>query len=145
VNFQPPTDDDVTCLTGSSGSKPDILITHLTLDTSTVERILETAWKNGVETILSASPTVYLVSETYRHITHIVFNEHEAAEMSDHSVKDFEDLEVAKQAARSFVQRGVKYVIITLGEAGSVYATEVKTGYVPAEKNVRVRDTTGAG
>lgn len=131
---------------GDTKAKPDVLITHCTLRLETVEHLLELAYTNGVETILSASPAVYLESATYAHIVHIVFNEHEAAEMSDRSAADFADLEVAKETAAVFVGYGVKYAIITLGEAGAVYATrDGESGHVPAQKNVNVRDSTGAG
>jgi ribokinase len=143
--FQP-RENGVECLAGDTKSKPDVLITHCTLRIETVEQMLETAYRNGVETVLSASPAVYLESATYAHIVHLVFNEHEAAEMSDRLATDFADLEVAKETAAVFVGYGVKYAIITLGEAGAVYATyDGERGHVPAEKTVDVRDTTGAG
>ncbi|KAL9123642.1 MAG: hypothetical protein Q9217_006943 [Psora testacea] len=136
--FQP-LEDGVECLAGDTKTKPDVLITHCTLRMETVENMLETAYANGVETILSASPAVYLTSATYAHIVHIVFNEHEAAEMSGRSATDFVDLEVAKEAAAVFVRYGVKYAIITLGEAGAVYATrDGKRGHVLAQKNVNL-------
>lgn len=143
--FQP-REDGVKCLAGDTKAKPDVLITHCTLRLKTVEQMLETAYRDGVETVLSASPAVYLESATYTHVIHLVFNEHEAAEMSDRLATDFVDLDVAKETAAVFVGYGVKYVIITLGEAGAVYAThDGESGHVPAEKNVKVRDTTGAG
>ena len=143
--FQP-LEDSVECLAGGTKVKPDVLITHCTFRIETVEQMLETAYTNGAETVLSASPAVYLESATYAHINHIVFNEHEAAEMSGRLATDFASLEVAKETAAIFVKYGVKYAIITLGEAGAVYATRYgESGHVPAEKNVDIRDTTGAG
>lgn len=143
--FQP-LEDNVECLAGDTKTKPDVLITHCTLRLETVEQLLETAYANGVETILSASPAVYLENASYAHIVHIVFNEHEAAEMSGRLATEFADLEVAKETAAIFVGYGVKYAIITLGEAGAVYATrDGESGHVPAVKDVNVRDTTGAG
>ena len=143
--FQP-LEDSVECLAGDTKAQPDVLITHCTLRIETVEHLLETAYTNGVDTVLSASPAVYLESATYAHIIHLVFNEHEAAEMSDRLATEFEDLQIAKETAAVFVRKGVKYAIITLGEAGAVYATHNgESGHVPAEKNVNVRDTTGAG
>ncbi len=66
--------------------------------------------------------------------------------MSGRLATEFVDLEVAKETAAVFVGYGVKYAIITLGEAGAVYATrDGESGHVPAQKNVSVRDTTGAG
>ena len=143
--FQP-LEENVECLAGNTKAKPDVFIAHCTLRLETVEHLLEVAYTSGVETVLSASPAVYLDSATYAHIVHIVFNEHEAAEMSGRSAKDFVDLEVAKETAAVFVGYGVKYAIITLGEAGAVYATrDGEKDYVPAQKDVDVKDSTGAG
>lgn len=75
-------ENNVECLAGDTKAKPGVLITHCTLCIETVEHVLEIAYTNGVETVLSASPAVYLGSATYAHIVHLVFNEHEAAEMS---------------------------------------------------------------
>lgn len=55
--FQP-LEDSVECLAGDTKVKPDVLITHCTLRIETVEHLLKTAYMNGVETILSASPAV---------------------------------------------------------------------------------------
>lgn len=66
--------------------------------------------------------------------------------MSGRLATELVDLEVLKETAAVFLRYGVKYAIITLGEAGAVYATrDGESGHVPAEKNVSVRDTTGTG
>lgn len=66
--------------------------------------------------------------------------------MPDRVAADFTVLELAIKTTALFVGFGVKYAIITLGEAGAVYATRNgESSHVTAEKNVNVRDMTGAG
>lgn len=54
------------------------------------------------------------------------------------------DRDTALQAARHLVNQGVELVVISLGEAGVVYATSETSGHVPAVR-VNVLDPTGAG
>ena len=45
-----------------------------------------------------------------------------------------------------FLKRGIPNVVVTLGAKGAYYSTEIgKGGYVEAEKDVKIKDTTGAG
>ena len=48
-------------------------------------------------------------------------------------------------SAEYFLDLGVKNVVITLGEKGAYYSNEVGSGYVEAEKDCTVLDTSGAG
>ena len=145
LKFQP-RDDRIECLAGDTGENPDLLIMHCTLTLETVEQMLETASRNVVETALNFSPAAYLESGACPHVTHLIFYEHEASEMFGRTAKDLEDLEFAKKVTEEFVQFGVKNVVITLGAVGACYTTlEGESGFVPAEKNVSVKDTTGAG
>jgi ribokinase len=63
----------------AGGAKPDLVIAHLVVRREEVERVLETAHMNDVETLLNPSPAVYLVNSTYKNLTHLVLNETEAA------------------------------------------------------------------
>jgi ribokinase len=59
TNWQPKYQDSVECLAG--GNKLDLIITHLENKRETVEAVLNTASKNGVETLLNPSPVYYLI------------------------------------------------------------------------------------
>lgn len=141
-----PQDHTVDCLTGDMKQKPGVLIAQCTLRLEMVEALLKTAHESEVETILSASPVVPISRDTYQYVDHLLFNEHEAKEMSIREDADLTDLGVAQDVAMQFVSYGARNVVITLGENGSVFATHKgDTGHVPAEPDVQVRDTTGAG
>ncbi|KAL1864106.1 hypothetical protein Daus18300_007886 [Diaporthe australafricana] len=134
----------VECLAG--GAKPDLIVAHLGVRREEVERILESASRNGVETLLNPSPAVYLVNSTYKNLTHLIINETEAALLSGRKVIELHDLAAWEKTVEDFIHLGVKNVVITLGEKGAYYATkDGQEGVVEAEKNIDVVDTTGAG
>lgn len=144
LRWTPREPDSVECLAG--GAKPDLVVTHLGVRREPVEQVLETASKNGVDTILNPSPAVYLVSSTYQNVTHLLMNETESAMLSGRPIEVFDNPDVWKAAAQHFISLGVKNVVITLAAKGAYYATYTgDTGLVDAEKSVKVVDTTGAG
>lgn len=102
---------------------------------------LEKAWKMGVPTLLDPAPAAKLPEELYRYITYIKPNEHEASELTGIDVHDEAS---AIEAGKWFLERGVRYAIITLGGGGCVLVTEEGTDYFKTPK-VDVVDTTGAG
>jgi ribokinase len=144
LKWTPRDPDSVQCLAG--GAKPDLVISHLGVPREQVERVLETASKNGVDTILNPSPAAYLISSTYQNVTHLLMNETESAMLSGRPIEEFDNLDVWKETAQQLIDLGVKNVVITLGAKGAYYATHKgETGLVDAEKNIKVMDTTGAG
>ncbi|EYE87405.1 hypothetical protein Q428_13525 [Fervidicella metallireducens AeB] len=68
-------------------------------------------------------------------------NETEVYELTKIEVND---LKTAEAAANKFLEKGVKYVIITLGEKGAALVTKEMSQIVPAYK-VDAVDTTAAG
>lgn len=139
-----PRNNSVECL--ADGYTPDLIVAHLETKRETVEGILQTAHNNNVDTLLNPSPVTYLLSSVYKHVTHLVVNEREAAELSGVAAPgELVSLEKWREAARRFLKWGVQNVVITVGEKGAFYATKGKEGLVPAVGDVQVKDTTGAG
>lgn len=133
-------------LNGPDGKKPDLIISQMELRRETVEQLLKTASAHGVDTLLNPAPAHHLVQSAYKMITHLVVNETEAAMLADMDVDKMTDETEYGKVAEEFLKRGVPNVVVTLGAKGAYYATEVgKRGYVEAEKDVKVKDTTGAG
>lgn len=134
---------DVQCLAG--GSVPDLVIAQLGLPRKRIEKVLETAAKASVDTLLNQSPATYLKPATYKCVKHLVLNEQEAA----HLLREDEDLTTPAgwaAAAAQFVMQGVENVVITLAEKGAYFATRGgKKGKIDAVKDVVVKDATGAG
>ncbi|PVH73324.1 Ribokinase-like protein [Cadophora sp. DSE1049] len=119
TNWVPRYHDSVECLAGRR--IPNLIVCHLETKRETVERVLETASKNDVETLLNPSPVTYIRKE------------------------ELEVLEGWEKAAKYFLDAGVKNFVITLGAKGAYYATEDSRGHVAALKGVNVKDSTGAG
>ncbi|WP_373899365.1 ribokinase [Haloimpatiens sp. FM7315] len=92
-------------------------------------------------TILNPAPAKKIPEELLTYCDLVVPNETEAEELT--KVKVF-DLESAKKAADKFLEKGVKYVIITLGSKGAAVISSDKAELVPAYK-VKALDTTAAG
>lgn len=133
-------------LNGLDGKKPDLLISQMELRRETVEQLLKTASEHGVDTLLNPAPAHALVHSAYKMITHLVVNETEAAMLADMDVDKMTDETEYGKVTDEFLKRGIPNVVVTLGAKGAYYSTEIgKGGYVEAEKDVKVKDTTGAG
>ncbi|WP_411679612.1 ribokinase [Clostridium thailandense] len=96
---------------------------------------------NGVTTILNPAPAKKVPDELLKLTDIIIPNETEAFDLTGVKV---EDIEGVKKAAKVFVEKGVKFVIITLGERGAALLDDEKLSIVQAHK-VKVIDTTAAG
>ncbi|MEN8227711.1 MAG: ribokinase [Bacteroidota bacterium] len=95
----------------------------------------------GVPVYLDPAPARKLPDDIYPCIDIIKPNETEAYTLSGIEVKDRES---AVEAGRWFLERGVKSVLVTLGEQGAVLVNSEGSEYFPAPE-VEAIDTTGAG
>lgn len=128
------------------GVRPDLLITQLEIRRETIEQALETAYREGVEVLMNPSPALALMPKYYKMISHLVMNETEAWRLSKCTPEDIKTQTGWSEIAQYFHKLGVKNVVITLGDKGTYYSTESgAAGYVEAEKNCTVLDTSGAG
>ncbi|MGK0469349.1 ribokinase [Clostridium sp.] len=99
------------------------------------------AKSQGVITILNPAPAKKLDENLLKCTDIIIPNETEAYELTGILAND---LESAKKAAENFINRGVKYVIITLGSKGATLITKERAELIPAIL-VKAIDTTAAG
>lgn len=99
------------------------------------------AKENGVMTVLNPAPASKICDELMSLTDIIIPNETEAKTITNIKV---EDEETAKKAAEKFLEKGVHYVIITLGDKGAVLISKKQSILVPAYK-VKAVDTTAAG
>lgn len=103
---------------------------------------IEVAHQCGVWVVFNPAPAVLLPNAAYSSIDVIILNETEAAVITGVTVETRDD---AKCAADVLLQRGVREVIVTLGEKGSLYADAAQNViYTPAFPTASV-DTTAAG
>ena len=93
------------------------------------------------ETTLDPAPANKIPDELLKYTDIIIPNETEAATLTGIEVTNLED---AEKAAKSFLSKGVKYSIITLGEKGAALVSNERSVIVPAYK-VKAVDTTAAG
>lgn len=125
------------------GIRPDLVVAQMEIDKEVVEAMIETASKANIDFCLNAAPATPISEHTYRHITHLLVNESEAAIMSGCN-RDEVNEGTWPIIAQEFIERGVQNVVITLGAKGAFYATSEEKGHCLAF-DVEVVDTTGAG
>lgn len=120
-----------------------IFLTQLEAPVKVVEHAIEIAKSNGVKTILNPAPAAKLDHKIFSQIDYFTPNETEASFYVNHKVETEQD---AEQAANLLLEKGIKNIIITLGEKGAYYASSKESFLVNAfDLKSKVVDTTGAG
>ncbi len=141
--------DDYAAVASLGGAAPpDLLILQLEIPLPTVLGALGAAKRAGVRVLLNPAPAVAeLPADAMDGLDHLVMNETEAAILSGEPAADEGEMAPDRLArvARSFVEKGVHNVVITLGARGVYYANRAgETDTIPAER-AAVVDTTAAG
>lgn len=142
------TPEDVAFL-GEKIAEYDLVVLQLEIPMAINELVAEYAYKKGVPVMLNSAPSAPLSESLLSHLTYISPNEHEAFDMVgirvEHEGKKV-NMDTAKAATAALKAKGVKNVLITLGEAGAILDTE-KDGvyYSPCAENVTAVDPTAAG
>jgi ribokinase len=121
--------------------KYEILMLQLEIPMETVEYSAQKASENGMKVILNPAPACNLSDKLLRNTWLITPNETEAGMISGVPITD---LASAERASVIIQERGVKNVIITLGETGAYVKSENYWGLIPGIK-VDPVDTTAAG
>ncbi|MBU3155352.1 ribokinase [Clostridium estertheticum] len=122
-------------------SNSDIIVAQFETPIEVTMEVFKFAKENGVITILNPAPAKEIPKELLAYTDIIVPNETEATTLTGVNVQD---LESAKQAANSFLDNKVKYVIITLGNMGAAVISKEGGVLIPAYK-VNAIDSTAAG
>jgi len=119
-----------------------VFVCQLELPLAINEHGIRLAQRHGVPVILNPAPAGALPAAIDAPIDYLTPNESEAAELVGHAVET--DAEVARAAA-TLRQRGVRNVLITLGERGVYIDSAGFQGMIPALDAGPVVDTIGAG
>ncbi len=128
----------------------DILMLQLEIPMAIVELAAEIAHKNGVPVMLNSAPSAPLSDTLLSHLTYISPNEYEAADLTGITIRD-QDGALNEKNLRAAVaalhKKGVKKVIITLGDNGAVVSDAATGTFVlrPCVPGVIVADPTAAG
>lgn len=119
-----------------------MVLMQLEIPIETVMYVAERAYELGKPVVLNPAPAIDLPLSLLEKLYLITPNETEAESISGITIIDEE---TAKQAAMCICKRGVKHVIITLGEKGAFVYSENQTGGLVPSFKVDVKDTTAAG
>src|SRR5215472_5678369 len=123
-----------------------VLVLQLEIPLETVNQLISAAYTANVPVILNLAPAQPMSNEILSKLDVLIANESEASLLSGMMVNSVEE---ARSIALRLHERGIRMVIVTLGERGAVLVCEDEKGqvcniYQPAPK-VQVIDTTGAG
>lgn len=137
---------DVAWLEGQIG-RYDMVMLQFEIPMDVNEAVARYAHDAGVPVMINPAPAAPISDRLLACASYISPNEHEAAALSGHSIRvdngaDMEDIRAVFQAFRS---RGVKDLIVTLGENGSVLACEDGICHTDCVKMPHVADPTAAG
>lgn len=119
----------------------DIVLLQMETNISALHEIMMIARKNRVPVILNPAPYDEKLNKIIEYVDYLTPNETEASLISGIDVLDIGS---AQYAAREIYSKGVKQVVITLGEKGSVAYNGNNFIYSPVYPAV-VRNTAGAG
>ena len=119
----------------------DFLIAQFETPQAVALDLFKQAKKQGVTTVLNPAPAHEIMPELLQYTDVIAPNETECALLTGIVLTDEDSM---LKSADYFRERGVKHLLITLGDRGVFYATPDDHGLVPAFK-VKAVDTTAAG
>ena len=123
--------------------KSKIFLTQMETPDSTTMYALKKAKDNDCLTILNPAPARKINENDFQLLDFFTPNETEAEFYLNKKIETNEDI---KNSAKEFLNRGVKNIIITLGEKGIFFANKDEKYFVDALKlKDEVVDTTGAG
>ena len=121
----------------------NIFLTQLETPIKTTLYALKKAKDNGCITILNPAPATDIDQKLFSNIDFFTPNELEAGYYLKKDLKSKSDIE---SAAKEFLDKGIKNIIITLGEKGLYFANKQEKYFVDTFKlKNKVVDTTGAG
>ncbi len=121
--------------------KSKILVSQFETPIKSTIEAFKIAKENGVITLLNPAPAKQIPDELLRLTDIIVPNETEAFEITNVEIGDNDSI---IRASKKFINGGVKFVIMTLGEKGAALTSDHEFSIVPAYK-VKSIDTTAAG
>ena len=119
----------------------DCIVMQLEVPLETVYYTLRFARERGIRTILNPAPGQPVDLKELANADYVIPNETEAEALSGMPVHNVDE---ARACAESLLSRGLRRVIITLGENGALLTGSDTSRYIPPMK-VQPVDTSGAG
>ncbi|MGB7284341.1 MAG: ribokinase [Candidatus Acidiferrum sp.] len=121
--------------------KADTIVMQFEIPLATVYHTIRFAESAGIRCIVNPAPAQPVDFKRLSGADYFIPNETEAELITGMPVHSLED---AKNCANFLLRQGIKRVVLTLGERGSLLANAEGTALIPAFK-VAAIDTTGAG
>lgn len=118
-----------------------VILMQLEIPVDTVHFVAGIAREKNVTVILNPAPACKLENSLLANITIITPNEKEAEMLTGIKVNDIDS---AKEAAKALAARGIRTVIVTLGQKGALIYNNDEFELVPS-MTVKAVDTTAAG
>jgi ribokinase len=118
-----------------------VVLTQLEIPVAAAEAAMARGRACGAVTILNPAPVRVLPESILRLVDILTPNQSEALVLAGRSPNETVS---AEDVARELIGRGVKQVVMTLGEKGALIATATSFQHVPALRMTAV-DSTGAG
>jgi ribokinase len=134
------TPQEVDAASGAIGNAR-VLVAQMEIPVETVLRAVEVASERGTRALVNLAPTFEVPRGLLERLDPLVVNEHEATFLLGNEV---EGVDGALSAAPELLSLGPRSAVITIGEAGAVFADGESVEHILAPK-VEVVDTTGAG
>lgn len=125
----------------SDAMENDLLIAQLETPFHMILEAFKIAKAKKMTTILNAAPATPHIEEIYPYVDYLIINQTEAEVLSGIYPENEDSM---TQAYRVLSKHGISKLVITLGEAGSVYIDQHAFVEVNAFK-INPIDTTGAG
>jgi ribokinase len=119
----------------------DILLLQLEINLDALAKVMALAHARGKRIILNTAPAQHIPDSLLAMADIVTPNESEAGMLTGIPV---DNMDGARAAARTFVRKGVKNVVITMGSQGA-YVTDGTREEIISPLSVNVVDTTGAG
>ncbi|MDY3282211.1 ribokinase [Dysosmobacter sp.] len=126
----------------------DLLMMQFELPMEVVETVAEWAYDAGVPVMVNPAPAAPISDRLLRCVTFLSPNEHEAAAIAGHPIRVDEtgaSMEDIEAVAAVFREKGVRNLMITLGENGSVVAGPEGISRTDCVRMPHVADPTAAG
>lgn len=113
-----------------------ILLTQFETSISCIEHVIKKAHEHNMLLVVNPAPYKEIDEKYFKYIDYLVPNEHELEQLTN--------IFNIEEASKSLLNKGVKNVIVTLGEKGSFFINKEESFYVAPHK-VKAIDTTAAG
>ncbi|WP_127579879.1 ribokinase [Paenibacillus koleovorans] len=104
--------------------------------------VMELAREKGIDVIFNPAPALTIPAEVLPLINTLVLNETEAETIVGRPVRSHEE---ARAASLELIEKGVREVIVTLGERGCLYCNHAGVSIEQPAFQVQAVDTTSAG